>query len=252
MKKTLTTEQQAFIVQQLACYKTPSDVVEAVKEEFGITINRQTVRHYNPEQSPEVAAQWKKLFDETRAEFRAKAAEIGIASQAYRLSELQEMQQRAKAVRNYPLAVQIIDQAAKEVGAYTHKQEIKLDGQVTTMTMTVDEWKKQAAERRRQAEETIAMFEDEPEAGPLALPGAPAAIPMVAVESSNIASIGYDVSSKTLAVQFLSSGLYHISPVEPARFAAFYSAPSKGRFYNDNFKDGAGLTITKMPAAERS
>ena len=36
----LKGEVKAFIVQSLACFDTPSQVVDAVKKEFGITIPR--------------------------------------------------------------------------------------------------------------------------------------------------------------------------------------------------------------------
>ncbi|WP_159198133.1 DUF2280 domain-containing protein, partial [Klebsiella pneumoniae] len=39
----LKPEVKAAIVQMLACYDTPSQVVEAVQKDFGITITRQQV-----------------------------------------------------------------------------------------------------------------------------------------------------------------------------------------------------------------
>ncbi|MDU2882953.1 MAG: DUF2280 domain-containing protein, partial [Enterobacter sp.] len=38
---TLKGEVKAFIVQPLACFDTPSQVVELVKKEFGLSITRQ-------------------------------------------------------------------------------------------------------------------------------------------------------------------------------------------------------------------
>lgn len=37
-----------FIVQSLACYDTPLQVVESVKEEFGVTIERSHIQHVDP------------------------------------------------------------------------------------------------------------------------------------------------------------------------------------------------------------
>ncbi|MGY0155038.1 DUF2280 domain-containing protein [Edwardsiella tarda] len=44
----LKPEVKAFIVQQLACFDTPSQIVEAVQNEFGIKITRKQVFQYSP------------------------------------------------------------------------------------------------------------------------------------------------------------------------------------------------------------
>jgi hypothetical protein len=119
----LKEEQQIFIVQLLACYKSPTEVTEAVKEEFDIEVTRQLVRTYNPKQNPEIAEKWKDLFDETRKRFLTDTSEIGIAQQSYRLQALHEL--LLQAGLNRALKLQILEQAAKETGGnYTNKREI--------------------------------------------------------------------------------------------------------------------------------
>lgn len=54
------------------------------------------------------------------------------------------------------------------------------------------------------------------------------------VTSSNIASIGYDHASRTLAVQFKSGGLYHYHGVSPKDHADFVSAKSHGQHFAAN------------------
>lgn len=44
----LKPEVKAAIVQMLACYDTPSQVVEAVQKDFGIAITRQQVETHDP------------------------------------------------------------------------------------------------------------------------------------------------------------------------------------------------------------
>ncbi|HDT2575492.1 TPA: DUF2280 domain-containing protein, partial [Citrobacter freundii] len=44
----LKGEVKAFIVQSLACFDTPSQVVELVKKEFGLSITRQQVESHDP------------------------------------------------------------------------------------------------------------------------------------------------------------------------------------------------------------
>jgi len=64
----LTDEHKTFIIQRLAMYGTPSQIAEAVKEEFGVTIDRQLVRFYNPTQV-QPAKKWTAIFEATRASF---------------------------------------------------------------------------------------------------------------------------------------------------------------------------------------
>jgi len=57
------------------------------------------------------------------------------------------------------------------------------------------------------------------------------------VESSNIASIGYDASSETLEVEFLNSGVYQYYNVPEHVYTRFTEAPSKGQFFHANIKN---------------
>jgi hypothetical protein len=49
--------------------------------------------------------------------------------------------------------------------------------------------------------------------------------------SSNIAGIGYDQASRTLAVQFKNGSTYNYTDVGPDVVASFRAAESKGRFF---------------------
>ena len=53
----------------------------------------------------------------------------------------------------------------------------------------------------------------------------------VAVESSNLASIGYDEETKTLEIQFHSGGVYQYDDVEKEVYEALMSAESHGRYF---------------------
>jgi hypothetical protein len=62
------------------------------------------------------------------------------------------------------------------------------------------------------------------------------AIPMSQVQSSNIAAIGYDEATQTLAVQFKTGkgAVYHYVGVTPKTHADLMAAPSIGSFVNKN------------------
>ena len=114
----LKNEVKSFIVQALACFDTPSQVVEAVKSEYGVVVSRQQVETHDPTKSAGkgLAVKWATLFHDTRKRFREETAEIPIANRAFRLRGLGRMAEKAEAMRNLALTAQLYEQAAKEVG----------------------------------------------------------------------------------------------------------------------------------------
>lgn len=115
---TLTDGAKRFIVQALACFDTPQQVADAVKEEFGVEVHRAQVAQYDPTKASgaKLATKWRVLFADTRERFRKETAEIPIASQAFRLRTLQRMLAKVEARGNVAMAAQLLEQAAKEVG----------------------------------------------------------------------------------------------------------------------------------------
>ena len=115
---TLNDDVKAFIVQALACYDTPSQVVDAVQEEFGIAVTRMQVQTYDPTkaQGKSLSKKWRDVFAATRARFLKEAAEIPIATQSFRLRALQKLYEKTAGRGNVVVAAQLIEQAAKETG----------------------------------------------------------------------------------------------------------------------------------------
>ena len=121
----LSSEVKAFIVQALACFDTPSQVAEAVKQEFNVVVSRQQVETHDPTKSAGkgLAVKWVTLFHDTRKRFREETAEIPIANRAFRLRGLGRMAEKAENMRNLALTAQLYEQAAKEVGdVYVNRQ----------------------------------------------------------------------------------------------------------------------------------
>ncbi|MGK9262598.1 DUF2280 domain-containing protein [Sinorhizobium meliloti] len=126
-KGKLSDEVKTFIVQSLACFDTPSIVVEAVRKEYGETITRQSVEGYDPTKKAgsNLAEKWKLLFEETRKTFLEDTATIAISHRAVRLRALQRMAEKAETQGNMVLAASLMKQAAEEVGnAYTNRREL--------------------------------------------------------------------------------------------------------------------------------
>ena len=114
----LRSEVKAFIVQALACFDTPSQVVASVKTEFGIEITRQQCESHDPTKfaGRGLGAKWVELFHDARRRFREETADIPIANRAYRLRAMNRFVEKAETLKNIGLAMQILEQAAKEMG----------------------------------------------------------------------------------------------------------------------------------------
>lgn len=125
----LSNEVKAFIVQALACFDTPAQVAASVREEFGIEVSRQQCESHDPTKSAgrDLAKRWRTLFDDTRKRFREETSEIPIANRAFRLRALGRMVEKVEGMRNYGLALQILEQAAKEVGDVYVNRKIEPD-----------------------------------------------------------------------------------------------------------------------------
>ena len=153
----LKPEVKAFIVQALACFDTPSQVVESVQKEFSLKITRQQVESHDPTKASgkALAPKWIELFNGVRARFQTEVADIPIANKAYRLRMLDRMATRTETMKNFALTAQLIEQAAKECGdAYTNRQKVehtgKDGGPIESATLTKDEYK---AARREMLED---------------------------------------------------------------------------------------------------
>ena len=117
---------KAFIVQRLARFDMPSQVVKAVKEEFGLDVTRQRVHFYDPttRAGRALAPELKELFFKTREKAKQDLDSIPSYHKAVRLQRLDVMISVAIERGNMPLAAQLLEQAAKESGgAFTNKHQ---------------------------------------------------------------------------------------------------------------------------------
>ncbi len=56
------------------------------------------------------------------------------------------------------------------------------------------------------------------------------------LDSSSLASAGYDPAAQVLEVEFHNGGVYQYLEVDDAEYEEFRSAPSKGRYLNTEIK----------------
>ncbi|HHL3693157.1 DUF2280 domain-containing protein [Klebsiella pneumoniae] len=124
----LKPEVRAFIIQELACFETPSQIVESVQKEFKVQVTRQQVASHDPTKAAGkgLAKKWVDLFNDLRDRFLNEISDIPIANKAYRLRVLQRMSTTAEGMKNLGMTAQLLEQAAKEVGeAYSNKQKVE-------------------------------------------------------------------------------------------------------------------------------
>lgn len=123
----LKDEVKLAIVQALACFDTPSQVAEQVKQEFGLALARQQVAGYDPTKpsGKKLSKKLLEVFTHTREQFLADVSAIPISQQAYRLRVLQRNLERADQRGNAAMVTSILEQAAKELGgAFTNRREL--------------------------------------------------------------------------------------------------------------------------------
>lgn len=125
----LNDEQKREIVEQLACFRTPVEVVAWFQSEYGIELDRLQVGRYDPSRTYYAAGEkWREVFELRRAAYLSDVSAVPAANQAYRLQTLQEGIEAAKKAKNWPLVAQLLEQSAKEVGGVlTNQRELKVD-----------------------------------------------------------------------------------------------------------------------------
>jgi hypothetical protein len=123
---TLTDEIKEFIVKGLACYDTPSQVAEAVNLMFGVTVSRQRVYRYAPDNPRPPAQRWRDLHAATRQALLRELADIGVAHRAVRLRRLDRLSSRSER-NNVTTALKCLEMAAKECGGmYENRRRVAL------------------------------------------------------------------------------------------------------------------------------
>ncbi len=59
----------------------------------------------------------------------------------------------------------------------------------------------------------------------------------IPVDSTNLASVGYDAIARALEVEFRGGRVYRYFAVPAADYDGLMSSSSKGRYFNENIKD---------------
>jgi hypothetical protein len=119
------------IVQRLARFDSPGQVVKAIKVDHEIDLSPQRVQFYDPtsKNGAALSEELKALFFETREKAKTDLDAIASYHKAIRLRRLDAMISKAIDLGNMMLAAQLLEQAAKESGgAYTNKHQLEHTG----------------------------------------------------------------------------------------------------------------------------
>ena len=156
----LSNDVKLAVVQSLARFATPAEVVAMVREEFEVETTVQQVRTYNPEHPKfEAGEKWRPIFQAVRKAYLEDLSAVPIASQAFRLNALQKNFERAMKVGNVVLANATLEQAAKEVGGtLTNARNVKVQQTGGSFRdLTSEERRRAAADMLRNALSTDAF-----------------------------------------------------------------------------------------------
>lgn len=124
---TLNQKHKLFIVRSLAQWNTPTETVELVQQEFGITISRQQCEAYDPTKrtGQNLSKVLADEFYKTREQFRKNTDEMPLANLAVRLRHYENLLNNPQNKRNPILQLTILKQVAEDVGGkYTNKTEL--------------------------------------------------------------------------------------------------------------------------------
>lgn len=124
---TLNQKHKLFIVRSLAQWNTPTETVELVQQEFGITISRQQCEAYDPTKrtGQNLSKALADEFYKTREQFRKNTDEMPLANLAVRLRHYENLLNNPQNKRNPILQLTILKQVAEDVGGkYTNKTEL--------------------------------------------------------------------------------------------------------------------------------
>lgn len=154
------------IVEHLACYRTHREVTDLIREEFDVSLTPRHVRLYDPYcHQFGGGSKWIEIHKRARTRFETEIAEIPIAHRALRLRRLGQIHDRAFERGALVIAMNALEQAAKEVGnVYTNVS--KTAGVVahlhSEVERTPEEARNMLADRIREALKQLPNVKNEP------------------------------------------------------------------------------------------
>lgn len=125
---TLNSKVQAFIVKGFARFMSSKEIIEAVKNKFGLELTYQQVGFYDYDPSDDeskLGKQWQELFLKERKKAENDESNVPVSHRAFRIKLLYKMIEKAMNSGNMVLAADLLKQVAEEMGGkYTNQQKV--------------------------------------------------------------------------------------------------------------------------------
>ena len=126
-KPKLKDHHRAFLVREFACFATPMEAADALRQEYGIEITPQSAQHYDATSGAgaRAAKKWHDLFDVSRQAFLDDVkARIPHAHKSLRIKKLARAADTFERNNNFLAMARMLEQIAKEVGnVHTNRRE---------------------------------------------------------------------------------------------------------------------------------
>jgi len=141
-----------FIVEQLAEFRSAAEVSRLLREEFDVEVDRFQVRSYNPDSARYAGGdKWREIFDARRRGYLGKVENLPIASDAFRLRQLEDFYFRARDMGNMVLALKILKQAEEATEKINARQPKAEERGGSFRDMTPEERRQAVANMLREA-----------------------------------------------------------------------------------------------------
>ena len=125
--KKLNDDHRAFLVREFACFATPMEAADALREEYGIEIAPQSAQHYDSLSfaGSKAAKKWHELFAVARQAFLDDVvARVPHAHKAVRIRKLARASDAFENSKNYMAMANMLERIAKEMGdVHTNRRE---------------------------------------------------------------------------------------------------------------------------------
>ena len=126
--KKLKDHHRTFLVREFACFATPTEAADALREEFSIVITPQAAQHYDATShaGTQAAKRWHELFDAFRMGYLTDiASTVPEAHKAVRIHKLARASRAYGKKGNYVGMADMLERIAKEVGnVHTNRREL--------------------------------------------------------------------------------------------------------------------------------
>lgn len=162
-RRGLPSAVKTAIVSQIACFQSLTSVRDYVKLEFGLEVPLSQLTAYDPTRpGGRLGKRLRLLFDEARANYIARSADVAIAHQAHRLRLIGEVVEKAGKSKDYNAALKGLELAAKEMGGLMDAsvaRKVEHTGVIGHAHLNVDDARQEVAMRLRDMVEKMPVVE---------------------------------------------------------------------------------------------